>query len=145
MGVFHYYFQVKLNKIWVMYFFVLYYKELILKKALLYSPGSTLIIWQFSCQQYGYRLISEHDCVIRLSTSCTGFMQHPLKSLENHSLMFLGMQKDTSGMNWVDAQKTCCVKSVPIWTGPYFPTFRLNAEYLPVFNPNTGKYGPEKL
>ena len=42
------------------------------------------------------------------------------------------------------------VKSVRIrsFSGPYFPTFRLNMEryeYLTVFNTNTGKSGPEKL
>ena len=30
-------------------------------------------------------------------------------------------------------------------SGPYFPVFRLNFSCIifPVFNPNTGKYGPE--
>ena len=30
------------------------------------------------------------------------------------------------------------------FSGTYFPAFGLNTEYLPVFNPNAGKYGPEK-
>ena len=30
------------------------------------------------------------------------------------------------------------------FSGPYFPAFGLNTEYLPVFSPNAGKYGPEK-
>ena len=28
-------------------------------------------------------------------------------------------------------------------SGPYFPVFRLNTEIYIIFNPNTGKYGPE--
>ena len=30
------------------------------------------------------------------------------------------------------------------FSDPYFPTFRLNTEYLSVFSPNAGKCGPEK-
>ena len=41
-----------------------------------------------------------------------------------------------------------CVKSCRIWSssGLHFPAFRLNTErqYLSVFSPNGGKYGPEK-
>ena len=42
------------------------------------------------------------------------------------------------------------MKSVRIWSfsGTYFSEFGLNTEdtsYLSVFNPNLGKYGPEKL
>ena len=41
-----------------------------------------------------------------------------------------------------------CVKSVCIrcYSGPYFPAFGLNKEryeYISVFSPNAGKYGPE--
>ena len=38
-----------------------------------------------------------------------------------------------------------CVKSVRIrsYSGPYFPAFGLNTEYLSVFSQNAGKYGPE--
>ena len=37
------------------------------------------------------------------------------------------------------------VKSVPIrsHSGPHFPAFGLNTEYLSVFSPNAGKYGPD--
>ena len=43
-----------------------------------------------------------------------------------------------------------CVKSVRIRSssGPYFSAFGLNKDrysYLSIFNPNAGKYGPEKL
>ena len=40
-----------------------------------------------------------------------------------------------------------CVKSlhIPSFSGPYFPAFGLNTEYLSAFSPNAGKYGPEKL
>ena len=40
-----------------------------------------------------------------------------------------------------------CVKSVRIWSlsSPYFTAFGLNNPYLSVFNPNAGKYRPEKL
>ena len=40
-----------------------------------------------------------------------------------------------------------CVKSVPIqsFSGPCFPAFELNTEYLSVFGPNVGKQVPEKL
>ena len=43
-----------------------------------------------------------------------------------------------------------CVKSVRIrsFCGSYFPTFgliRRGTEYLAIFSPNVGKYGPEKL
>ena len=44
-----------------------------------------------------------------------------------------------------------CMERVRNWSfsGPYFPAFELNTEryfvYLPVFTPNAGKYGPEKL
>ena len=31
------------------------------------------------------------------------------------------------------------------FSGPYFPTFGLNLEYLSIVSPNVGKYGPEKL
>ena len=39
------------------------------------------------------------------------------------------------------------VKSVHIWnfSDLYFPAFGLNTEYLSLFSPNAGKYGPEKL
>ena len=39
------------------------------------------------------------------------------------------------------------MKSACIWSFilPSFPAFGLNTEYLPVFNPNTSKYRPEKL
>ena len=38
-----------------------------------------------------------------------------------------------------------CVKNVRIccFSGSFFPAFGLNTEYLSVFNPNAGKYGPE--
>ena len=38
-----------------------------------------------------------------------------------------------------------CVKSVRIqsYSGPYFPAFGLNTEYLSVSSPNAGKYRPE--
>ena len=32
-----------------------------------------------------------------------------------------------------------------VFSGPYIPAFGLNTEYLSVFSPNAGKYGPEKL
>ena len=37
-----------------------------------------------------------------------------------------------------------CAKSVRIrkFSGPYFPALGLNTEYLSVFIPNAGKYGP---
>ena len=40
-----------------------------------------------------------------------------------------------------------CVRSIHIrsYSGPYFPAFGLNTEYLSVFSPNAEKYGPEKL
>ena len=40
-----------------------------------------------------------------------------------------------------------CVKSLHIrsFSGPYFPAFGLNTEYLSAFSPNAGKYGQEKL
>ena len=31
-----------------------------------------------------------------------------------------------------------------VFSGPYFPEFRLNTERYGVFSPNRGKYGPEK-
>ena len=31
-----------------------------------------------------------------------------------------------------------------VFSGPYFPVFRLNTEIYEVFSPNTGKYGAEK-
>ena len=39
-----------------------------------------------------------------------------------------------------------CVKSVPSrsFSGPHFPAFGLNMEYLSVFSLNAGKYGPAK-
>ena len=40
-----------------------------------------------------------------------------------------------------------CMKSVRIrsFSGPYFPTFGLNTEYLSIFSPNAWKHRPEKL
>ena len=40
-----------------------------------------------------------------------------------------------------------CVKSVRIRTfsSPNVPAFGPNTPYLSIFNPNAGKYGPEKL
>ena len=43
-----------------------------------------------------------------------------------------------------------CVENVRVWSfsGPFFRPFGLNTEryqYLNVFSPNVGKYGPEKL
>ena len=43
-------------------------------------------------------------------------------------------------------ERAChCVKSVRIrsYSGPHFPAFGLNTEYLSVFSPNAGKCGPE--
>ena len=39
------------------------------------------------------------------------------------------------------------VKSVRIrsYSGPHFPVFGLNTEYLSLFSPNAGKCGPEQL
>ena len=31
-----------------------------------------------------------------------------------------------------------------VFSGPYFHALGLNTEYLSVFSPNAGKYGPEK-
>ena len=39
------------------------------------------------------------------------------------------------------------VSKYGVFSGPYFPAFALNrrdADYLSVFSPNAGKYGPEK-
>ena len=36
------------------------------------------------------------------------------------------------------------VSKFGVFSGPYFPLFGLNALYLSVFSPNSGKYGPEK-
>ena len=36
------------------------------------------------------------------------------------------------------------VSKYGVFCGPYFPAFGLNTEYLSVFCPNAGKYGPEK-
>ena len=40
-----------------------------------------------------------------------------------------------------------CAKSVRIrkFSGPYFPALGLNTEYLSVFIPNAGKYGPVRI
>ena len=35
------------------------------------------------------------------------------------------------------------VSKYGVFSGPYFPAFGLNTEYI--FSPNAGKYGPEKL
>ena len=39
-----------------------------------------------------------------------------------------------------------CVKSAQIrsFSGPYFPAYTRDTEYLSVFSPNKGKHGPEK-
>ena len=38
-----------------------------------------------------------------------------------------------------------CVESVQIRSsGPYYPAFGLNTQYLSILSPNAGKYGPEK-
>ena len=37
------------------------------------------------------------------------------------------------------------VSKYGVFSDPYFPVFGLNTEYLSVFSPNTGKYGPEKI
>ena len=36
------------------------------------------------------------------------------------------------------------VSKYRVFSGPYFPVFGLNMEYLSVFRPNAGKYGPQK-
>ena len=36
------------------------------------------------------------------------------------------------------------VSKYGVFSGPYFPTFRLNTERYGVFSPKAGKYGPEK-
>ena len=36
------------------------------------------------------------------------------------------------------------VSKYGVFSGPYFPAFGLNTEYLSVSSPNKGKYGPEK-
>ena len=36
--------------------------------------------------------------------------------------------------------KSVCIQS---YSGPYFPAFGLNTEYLSLFSPNAGKHGPE--
>ena len=43
--------------------------------------------------------------------------------------------------------KEHCIKSVPMrsYSGPYFPAFELNTEYLSVFTLNAGKCQPEQL
>ena len=38
--------------------------------------------------------------------------------------------------------------NISIFSGPYFPVFRVNTEdmvYLSVFSPNSGKYVPEEV
>ena len=58
---------------------------------------------------------------------------------------------DLKNFFWLFEKAIHCVKSVRIWSfsGPYFAAHSdwiwRDTEYLSVFNPNVGKYRPEKL
>ena len=84
-----------------------------------------------------------------MKLSVTTLWPMPLTRMKVQALVLVVM-KLSEDKKAKKRKRNHCVKSDRIrkFSGPYFPAFGLNTEgyfISPLFSPNAGKYGPEKL